>query len=344
MINAYGPAEATVYATLAPLDRGRPVLIGRPVAGARAYLLDGRLRPVPVGVVGEIYLTGAGLGRGYVHLPGPTAERYVADPFGPPGARMYRTGDLGRYDADGGLAYQGRIDGQVKMRGFRIELGEIETVLAGHPGVAAAAAAVRERAGQRRLVAYAVGANGDPPPAEELRAWLGGRLPGFMVPEHILPLDRLPVGRTGKVDRARLPDPPTSRPELGQPYVPPTTDAEQRVAGLWAGVLELDRVGVHDNFFDLGGTSIRMLSVLNGLREQGEGTGATELTMVDLFRYPTVATLAARLTRPADDTRPGPADGAQPGAADQDEFRRRGQERRRLLAARPRGRGDATGR
>jgi amino acid adenylation domain-containing protein len=321
LIDAYGPAEATVYATSAALAPREPVVIGRPVANSRAYLLDERLRPVPVGVVGEIYLAGLGLGRGYARRPSLTAERFLADPYGSPGGRMYRTGDLGRYSADGTLTYLGRADSQVKVRGFRVELGEIETTLAGHPDVAVAAATVREAAGQRRLVGYVVPA-GHPPNAGELRAWLADRLPGYMMPESIVYLDRLPVGRTGKVDRSRLPDPPDTRPDLGQLYVPASTDTQRRVARLWADVLELDRVGVHDNFFDLGGNSVRLLDVLAGLRAQGD----TRLSMVDLFRYPTVATLAGHLDRAAPDANPPPAD--------HDESRRRGHDRRRLLATR----------
>ena len=303
VVNAYGPTETTVIATAAELRAGGPVTIGRPVAGLRAYVLDERLRPVPVGVTGEIHLAGAGLARGYAGRPGLTAERFIADPFGPPGARMYRTGDLGRRGADGTLGYLGRADSQVKVRGFRIELGEIETVLAAHPAVAVAAAAVRGHAADRQLVAYVVpAAPADPdtaPGAAELRAWLGERLPRYMIPDHVVVLAELPVGRSGKVDRARLPAPSTARPELGRPYVPPTTPAERRVAAVWADVLGLDRIGVHDNFFDLGGTSTRVLTVLAALRgrpdDDGDGDGDGDLTLIDLFRSPTIAALAARL-------------------------------------------------
>ncbi|MBF8194470.1 amino acid adenylation domain-containing protein, partial [Nonomuraea sp. K274] len=197
VVDAYGPTETTVYATTADLVPGRPVVIGRPVANGRAYVLDDRLRPVPVGLVGEIYLAGAGVARGYANRPGLTAERFVADPYGPPGGRMYRTGDLGRYDAGGVLSYLGRVDTQVKLRGFRVELGEVETVLAAHPRVAVAAATLRGDS----LAVYVVPASGEPPPAWELRAWLGERLPGYMVPDAVVFLDELPVNRSGKVDR-----------------------------------------------------------------------------------------------------------------------------------------------
>ncbi|MFC5832156.1 non-ribosomal peptide synthetase [Nonomuraea insulae] len=361
VVDAYGPSETTVYATTADLVPGRPVVIGRPVAGARAYVLDERLRPVPVGVTGEIYLAGSGMARGYANRPGMTAERFAADPFGPPGERMYRTGDLGRYDADGVLSYLGRVDTQVKLRGFRVELGEIETVLAAHPRVSVAAATVRED----RLAVYAVLARdpgpgnggqltndtgpgnggepasdtgsgngeepasgaeeadggrrgrGEPWGAAEVRAWLGARLPGYMVPDLVVFLEELPVNASGKVDRARLPEPPLTRPDLAAPYTAPATPAERRLAGVWAEVLGLAQVGLHDNFFDLGGNSIRLLAVLAALRERGQDGG---LKLVDLFRHPTVATLATRL------------DGA--GPDDHGEARGRGQDRRERLAAR----------
>ncbi|GAA3546954.1 hypothetical protein GCM10022419_028960 [Nonomuraea rosea] len=314
VVDAYGPSETTVYATTADLVPGRPVVIGRPVANARAYVLDERLRPVPVGVTGEIYLAGAGMARGYANRPGLTAERFVADPHGPAGGRMYRTADLGRYDAGGVLSYLGRVDTQVKLRGFRVELGEIETVLAGHPGVSVAAAAVRED----RLAVYVVPANGEPPPPPaELRAWLGERLPGYMVPDTVVPLAELPVNRSGKVDRTLLPEPPRTRPDLGRPYTAPSTPAEHLLAGVWAEVLGVPGIGVHDNFFDLGGNSIRLLAVLAALRERGLDGG---LRLVELFRHPTVAALAARLDGPV--------------SPDHDEARNRGQSRRERLAAR----------
>ncbi|MFC4008665.1 amino acid adenylation domain-containing protein [Nonomuraea purpurea] len=293
VVDAYGPSETTVYATTADLAPGRPVVIGRPVANSRAYVLDERLRPVPVGVTGEIYLAGSGLARGYANRPGLTAERFVADPFGPPGERMYRTGDLGRYDAGGVLSYLGRVDTQVKLRGFRVELGEVETVLAAHPGVSMAAATVRGD----RLVAYVM-RSPEPAPADAaaLRAWLGGRLPGYMVPEQVVFMDALPLNRSGKIDRARLPEPDGARPDLEGPYTAPATETERLLAGIWGEVLGLARVGAHDNFFDVGGNSIRLLAVLSALRER-ELDGGVKL--VDLFRHPTIAALAARLEGPA---------------------------------------------
>ena len=241
--------------------------------------------------------------------------------------------------ADGALGYLGRTDSQVKVRGFRIELGEIETVLAAHPAVAVAAAAVRGHAGDRQLVAYVVpaaaaGPHAAPdaaPDARQLRAWLGERLPGYMIPDHVVVLAELPVGRSGKIDRAKLPDPPSVRPELGRPYVPPRTPAERRVAAVWGGVLGLDRIGVHDNFFDLGGTSTRVLAVLNALRERTDGD--SDLTLVDLFRLPTIAALAARLDGSSADSGAGPD--TEPGSDGPPPHRR---DRREAVMARQRAR------
>ncbi|HEV2639876.1 MAG TPA: amino acid adenylation domain-containing protein [Actinocrinis sp.] len=321
VVNAYGPAEAAVVSTTGLLVPDAPVVIGRPVPNYRVYILDSHLQPAPVGVAGEIYLSGEGLARGYVNRPGPTAERFVADPFGPPGTRMYRSGDLARYDAAGRIHYLGRTDGQVKLRGFRIELGEIETVLAGHPKVAAAAATVRGGATDPHLVGYLVPADpADPPQTAELRARLADRLPGYMVPDVFVQLAELPTNNSGKVDRSRLPDPPTARPDTGRRYVQPSTPAEVRVARIWAQVLGIDEIGRHDNFFDIGGNSLRLLAVHAALREEA-GPGGEAIALVDLFRFPDVATLAARLDQAA---APPPAAAA----------RRHGDERRRRLADR----------
>ncbi|MFH8608244.1 amino acid adenylation domain-containing protein [Streptomyces sp. NPDC018029] len=295
IVNAYGPSEATVYATTGDLEPGEPVVIGRPVPGSRVYVLDARLRTVPTGVTGEVYIAGASLARGYIGRPDMTAERFVADPYGPPGSRMYRTGDLARTDARGRLHYLGRSDSQVKLRGIRIELGEIEALLAGSPDVAVAAAAVRGSGAEQRLVAYVVHRDGATPSDESLRAHLAARLPGYMLPEVYVHLDELPLNRSGKIDRARLPEPSTERREPTRTYAEARTATERRVAEVWARVLTLDRVGVHDNFFDLGGNSVRLLGVLEALRETAE-----DLTLVDLFRHPTVASVAAYLDGAAD--------------------------------------------
>ena len=330
VLNGYGPTEVAVYATNASLTSDAQVVLGRPLPNFRIYLLDGRLRPVPVGVVGEVYVAGYGLARGYANRPAMTAERFVADPFGPAGTRMYRSGDLGRFDADGRLCYLGRTDGQVKLRGFRIELGEIEAALSSHPRVAAAAAVVREWPGGQRLSGHVVAAGpaGPPPSYRELRGWLADRLPAYMVPETIVVVDELPVNASGKLDRGRLPDPPTTaRPDTGQPYTDPATRTERRVAEIWSRVLDIDRIGRHDNFFDLGGNSARLLAVHAALCEQAPASGDDpEISLVDLFRFPDVAALAARLDRT----------GVARSSTDTDvsAARRHGAERRRRLAGR----------
>ncbi|WP_405915777.1 non-ribosomal peptide synthetase [Streptomyces sp. NBC_00728] len=295
IVNAYGPSEVTVYSHTGDLVPGGPVVLGRSVAGARYYVLDDRLRPVPVGVTGEIYIAGAGLARGYIGQPGLTAERFVADPYGDSGTRMYRSGDLGRVDAHGVLTYLGRSDLQVKLRGVRLELGEVESLLAAHPDVRIAAATVRGTGGEQRLVAYVVGRDGCEPPADEaLRAHLAERLPAFMVPELFVRLDELPLSSNGKIDRSRLPEPALTLRAPDASWTAADTAMERLVADVWARVLTMDRVGVHDNFFEMGGNSVRLLRVLAALRDAGVDGG---LTLVDLFRHPTVASLAARLDR-----------------------------------------------
>ncbi|HEY1617057.1 MAG TPA: amino acid adenylation domain-containing protein [Streptosporangiaceae bacterium] len=339
VVNGYGPSEAAVYATTTELAAGEPVVIGRPVPGARCYVLDGRLRPVPVGVTGEIYLAGAGLARGYAGRPDLTAERFAADPAGLPGTRMYRTGDLGRYGPDGVLSYHGRTDTQVKLRGFRVELAEIETVLAQHPAVTLAVATVRGAAGQQRLTGYVTGRDGAPPSPAELRAWAASRLPSYMVPETIVCAAELPLNRSGKVDRARLPEPPATRPDLALSYRAPATPTERALAGIWAGVLELDRPGIEDNFFDLGGNSIRLVSVLAELQRRfGDGL---RVSMTDLFRYPSIAALAAHIDGADGADGTGGADSGRSAA------RQRGRDRRQrtasLAAARRRTTGEGAG-
>jgi amino acid adenylation domain-containing protein/non-ribosomal peptide synthase protein (TIGR01720 family) len=263
MINSYGPTEATVVATwsgpLAPASAAPP--IGRPIWNTRCYVLDAGLRPSPAGVPGQLYVAGAGLARGYLNQPGLTAQRFVACPFGAAGERMYATGDLTRWTPGGQLEYLGRTDDQVKIRGFRIELGEIETVLRRHPAVAAAVVAVREdEPGRKRLAAYVVPASGQAPASEELRGHLAQFLPEYMVPPAVVPLDRLPLSPNGKIDRRALPAPEAGA-QAGASGTAPRTDTEMVLADIWADVLGVDRVGVHDNFFDLGGESVLSLAV-----------------------------------------------------------------------------------
>ncbi|WP_225888940.1 non-ribosomal peptide synthase/polyketide synthase [Myxococcus xanthus] len=288
--NLYGPTEAAVDVTAwacSREDRGHVVPIGRPIANARMYVLDARLRPVPTGVPGELYIGGAPLGRGYWQRPDLTAERFLPDAFAAqPGARMYRTGDQARFLADGAIEYLGRLDDQVKLRGFRIELGEIEAVLSQHPGVRAAAVAIREDVpGDRRLVAYVVASSGDV--ASELRAFLGERLPEHMVPSAFVTLDALPLSPSGKLDRRGLPAPVRAVQGRGAAHVEPRNALELELAQIWAGVLGVERVGAEDRFFELGGDSILALQVIARARQVG-----IHLTARQLFQHPTVAGLA----------------------------------------------------
>ncbi|MGP4021368.1 amino acid adenylation domain-containing protein [Saccharopolyspora sp. 5N708] len=293
MLNCYGPTEATVNSTLWDCDPGdcdpdavgTSVPIGVPDPGTRLYVLDQALQPTPPGVVGELHVAGLGLARGYLNRPGLTAERFVADPFGPPGSRMYRTGDLVRWRTDGVLDFAGRADDQVKIRGFRIELGEVEAVLARHPDVAQVAAVVREDTpGDKRLVGYVVG-GGD---SAALRRHVGESLPDHMVPAAIVFVDALPLLPNGKLDRRALP-----APDLGEAVggTVPRNPTEEILCGLFAEVLGLPRVGVHDGFFDLGGHSLLAAKLIGRVRD----ALGVRLNVGSLFAAPTVAGLAERL-------------------------------------------------
>ena len=272
-VNYYGPTEVTVDATRASVTGDRP-LIGRPLRTVRGHVLDGELRPVPVGVPGELYLAGPQVARGYLNRPGLTARRFVADPFGAPGTRMYRTGDRVRWTEDGELDYLGRVDDQVKIRGFRVEPGEVAAVLRRLPGVRAAAVVAREG----RLVAYLVGDTEDP------RAALAAVLPDYLVPAAFVPLDELPLTSSGKLDRRALPAPDLT----AGTFVPPRTEAERVVAAAWADVLGVGRVGATDNFFALGGDSILSIRVVSRLR----AAFGTQVSPRAVFEHPTVAALA----------------------------------------------------
>jgi amino acid adenylation domain-containing protein/non-ribosomal peptide synthase protein (TIGR01720 family)/FkbM family methyltransferase len=285
MINAYGPTETTVCATMSePLTGEGVPPIGRPIANTRVYVLDDRLEPVPTGVVGELYVSGAGLARGYLHRPELTAERFVADRFGGAGSRMYRTGDLARWRADGTLDFHGRADAQVKLRGFRIEPGEIEAALRRCEAVAQAVVIAREDDGHKRLIGYVAGRSGESIDAAALRAQLASELPDYLVPSAIMTLDRLPVTPNGKLDRKALPAPDV-RPHARRV---PRTPAEQILCGLVAEVLNLERVGIEDNFFALGGDSIMSIQLVSRARQAG-----LVITPRAVFQHQTVEALAA---------------------------------------------------
>ncbi len=294
--NLYGPTETTIWSSLAKVEPGdSPITIGRPIAQTQLYVLDARLRPVPVGVTGELYIGGAGVVRGYYQRPGLTAERFLPDPFGKTsGARIYRTGDLARWRSDGSLECLGRADHQVKIRGFRVELGEIEATLARHPSVREAAVVAREDAtGEQALVAYVSARDGQEMSVADLRRSLVDALPEYMVPSTFVTLDALPLTPNGKIDRNALPAPEPMRSDSGIDYVPPRGPVEEALVGIWGELLGRDRVGVRDNFFELGGHSLFATQLLARLRD----TFAVEPTLRDFLDDPTVAGLSRLIER-----------------------------------------------
>jgi amino acid adenylation domain-containing protein/non-ribosomal peptide synthase protein (TIGR01720 family) len=291
VVNGYGPTETTVCATMATdWDVTRPAPIGRPLANVRVYVLDRRHQPVPIGIPGELYVGGEGVARGYLHQPLLTAGAFVPDPFCPkPGARMYKTGDRVRWRSDGQLDFLGRADTQVKIRGYRIELGEIEAVLAQHPEIAEAAVAVRQQPnGHKRLVTFVAPRHEPGPNAQELRAFLRAKLPEYMVPSSFVTVTALPKNAVGKLDRKALPAGEDGPRNLEHDLIPPRNSLESTLAEIWAGVLKLERVGIHDNFFELGGDSILSIQVIARANQAG-----LRLTAKDLFQHQTVADLAA---------------------------------------------------
>ncbi|GGV66730.1 hypothetical protein GCM10010277_74690 [Streptomyces longisporoflavus] len=292
--NWYGPTETTTWSTMAPIKAGGGVAIGTPVGNTQVYVLDARLRPVPRGVVGELYIGGAGMARGYQGQPELTAERFVASPFGTGGARMYRTGDLVRWNRNGQLEYVARTDFQVKIRGFRIELGEIEHVLAGHPGVAQATVLVREnKDGDKRIVGYVVpaadagsdAAQETAPLLDELTEHLRGRLPEYMVPSELIPLTEIPLTPNGKLDRAALPSEDTNV-VVGQA---PRDSHEEKLCALFSELLGRENVGIHDDFFALGGHSLLATRLSVRIRKELE----INLPLRTIIKFPTVAELAS---------------------------------------------------
>lgn len=289
--NLYGPTETTIWSTAEQVSAdGEAITIGRPIGNTQVYVLDASGQRVPVGVLGELYIGGTGVALGYHGRPELTAEKFVPDAFsGAAGARLYRTGDVARWLPDGRLQCLGRIDHQVKVRGFRIELGEIETALAAQPGIRQAVVTVHpDPSGEQRLVAYAVCDGGEAPVVSDLRAALKGRLPDYMVPSIYQFLEAFPLTPNGKIDRKALPAPDGARPRLEASYLVPRNALEQAIATIWQDVLGVATVGVFDNFFDLGGHSLLLVKAHARLRD----VAPRKLSILDLFRYPTIDALA----------------------------------------------------
>jgi amino acid adenylation domain-containing protein/non-ribosomal peptide synthase protein (TIGR01720 family) len=300
--NFYGPSEASIDATswtCEPDSAQRTVPIGRPITNVQVYLLDSQLSPVPVGVPGELHIGGVGLARGYLNQPQTTAEKFIPNPFSEtPGSRLYKTGDLARYLESGVIEFCGRNDDQVKIRGFRIELGEIEAVLVQHEKVLEAALVVREDTpGDKRLVAYIGTGTKSQPTVDELRAFMVEKLPAHMAPAFFVMLDVLPRSLNGKVDRQALPVPDQSRPQLETPHVAPRNPVEQKLADIWAEVLGVEQVGIDDNFFALGGDSIRSVQVLSRAQQRG-----VSFSLQDIFQHQTIRRLAQEITPTEDST------------------------------------------
>jgi amino acid adenylation domain-containing protein/non-ribosomal peptide synthase protein (TIGR01720 family) len=308
LINMYGITETTVHVTYRPLSRrdlaeAPGSVIGEPIPDLDLYILDKYLQPVPIGVPGELYVGGAGVSQGYLNRDELTAQRFIPNPFRrKSGARLYKTGDVGRFLPSGDIEYLGRADDQVKIRGFRIELGEIEAALGRHPAVAKAVVMARSDAGGagKRLVAYLVPAGGVAPAVSELRDFIRQSLPDYMIPAAFVTLERLPLTPNGKVDRRALPEPEPERPDLATAYAAPATPVEQALAAIWSEVLRVPRVGIHDNYFELGGDSILSIQIVARARRAG-----LRVNPQHVFKHPTVAELA-RLAQPA----PGAGDAA----------------------------------
>jgi acyl-coenzyme A synthetase/AMP-(fatty) acid ligase len=294
--NLYGPTETTIYSSAAVYRRESAeatVSIGRPIANTQIYILDGHLQPLPIGVPGQLHIGGDGLARGYLKRPELSAASFIPDPFSKkPGARLYRTGDLARHLLDGSIEYLGRMDHQVKLRGFRIELGEIEATLGEHSQVQQCVVLAREDVpGYKQLVAYVVLEHGAGASGNELRSFLKAKLPEYMVPSAVVFLESLPLTSNGKLDRKALPVPDQIRSDATEKFVAPRTPMEETLANIWAKVLGFERVGVHDNFFDLGGHSLLGTQVMSRAREALQ----VDLPLRILFEAPTVAELALRI-------------------------------------------------
>lgn len=319
--NCYGPTETTVWSTYERVEPGADrITIGRPIANEKAYILDTRLRLVPIGVTGTLYIGGPGVSRGYLNRPDLTRERFIADPFSSePGAILYDTGDLARFRADGRIEYLGRNDSQVKVRGFRIELPEIETVINELPEIADVAV-IQEGSGEdQRLVAYLVAREEQRLSVNEIKDRLKSRLPGYMVPSAFVYLDRLPLTPNGKVDRKRLPARTDERPDLRIEFTAAATDTQKFLVALWQELLGIKTIGIHDNFFDLGGHSLLVVEMHSRLQETLQRT----FPVIELFRYTTIADLGGFLDS-----------GSEQAVMDTDEVREKRAEGKERLQAR----------
>lgn len=296
-LNVYGPTEASVvvssFLTNEISDQYSTVPIGKPLGNARLYILDEQLRPVPIGVPGELHVAGNILARGYLNRPDITAENFIPNPFATtPGDRLYKTGDLARYFPDGNIEFLGRIDHQVKVRGFRIELGEIEEVLNEHPDIRFAVVLAREdRPGDKRLVGYFTAAAGQAPQTSVLQEYLRSRLPDYMIPNAYVALEEFPLTANGKIDRKALPAPELNRDEAGTAYVPASTPTEELLVTIWEQVLGVEKVGIHDNFFELGGHSLIGVKLQSRINDAFD----VDLQLRRIFEAPTIAEMARLL-------------------------------------------------
>jgi acyl-coenzyme A synthetase/AMP-(fatty) acid ligase/aryl carrier-like protein len=290
--NQYGPTETAIDATYwrCQCKGGRRVPIGRPIANAQVYLLDSRLEAVPAGVAGELYIGGAGLSRGYLNMPDATAERFIPNPFAEQsGARLYKTGDLAHYLEGGVIEFLSRIDSQVKIRGTRVEMGEVEAILRQYSYITDTVVIAREdRQGDKKLVAYVAADRHSPLTDFELRSYLRGRLPEFMLPSSFVILEKLPYTSTGKIDRQALPAPLVTRADQQAAYVSPRTPIEETLTEIWQRILQAGQIGVQDNFFSAGGHSLMSMQLLSQVRK----TFGVDLSLRRFFASPTVEAMA----------------------------------------------------
>jgi amino acid adenylation domain-containing protein len=315
LINGYGPTESTTFTCchlIESVEEGRSIPIGKPIANTRVYILDGSLNAVPLGVVGELHIGGAGLARGYLNRPALTADKFIPDPFGSePGGRLYKSGDLARYRSDGTIEFCGRVDHQVKIRGFRIELEEIEAALRRHEDVQEAVVIARQEGQEQRLIGYLVGASGRAPSATEVAGFLRARLPEYMIPTTFLVLDQMPKTLNGKIDRNALPAPSQVHPKREKTEVAPRDFWELQLTQFWQELLGPGRIGVTDNFFDLGGHSLLAVRLLSRINKRFN----KELPLSILFQEPTIEQLAVCLRQQPVEAQSSPLIALQPSGS-----------------------------